>query len=99
MNRAVVMIYRGNLSIDKKEEFYFKDDEDFKAQLLKRLGNVSVSNNLEKKRLKVKQVIYDNKKISELQKEIRVNTDWKIGIYLYIKRSVNHERNTHIKWY
>lgn len=85
MNRAVVMIYRGSLSIDKKVEFYFNDDEDFKKELLKRLGNVSVSNNLEKKRLKVKQVIYDNKNISELDQEIRVNTDWKIKIYLYLK--------------
>lgn len=88
MNRAVVMIYRGSLSIDKKAEFYFNDDEDFKKELLKRLGNVSVSNNLEKKRLKVKQVIYDNKNISDLDQEIRVNTDWKIKIYLYLKEWV-----------
>lgn len=85
MNKAVIMICRGALNVDQKIEFNFIDDEDFKISLLKRLGNISTSKSLEDKRKVVKEIIYKNKDIRTLEKEIYLQSDWNIKIKLYMK--------------
>lgn len=82
MKQATVVVFRGILGGEKELIFNFSELEDFKQSLLKRLGNVSVSGQLEKERTKVKEVIYNNESISSLEDEIRHETNWNIKIYI-----------------